>query len=352
MRKDEDGRAAMPPDAAIAKRVREILASANLSEVSSKDIRKQMEEEMGVSLRSKKAFLREQIESFVAEAEDSGEGEAEEAADAEASGDGDGDSRLRDKLNSAIRESAPSKKTKKKGLTGLQKPCQLSDVLEAIVGIPQAPRSQVVKSLWAYIREHNLQVPEDKRKIKCDEALKKVFNSDYIDMFSMNQKLTKHVIPLDELAYEAGAAKRKIKDEEEDEDGKEGLAERAVDRETRAANRLARKRKAEERAEKKEEARKARKAAGKSPKVSGFTVPMKISPKLREFLGTEESQLSRPEVTKQLWDYIKSNQLQDPSDRRKILCDEKLEKLLDCKSFNGFGGLPKLLQAHLTSTRK
>ncbi|EFJ12725.1 hypothetical protein SELMODRAFT_123621, partial [Selaginella moellendorffii] len=93
-------------------------------------------------------------------------------------------------------------------------------------------------------------------------------------------------------------------------------------------------------------------AAGKSPKVSGFTVPMKISPKLREFLGTEESQLSRPEVTKQLWDYIKSNQLQDPSDRRKILCDEKLEKLLDCKSFNGFGGLPKLLQAHLTSTRK
>jgi len=30
-------------------------------------------------------------------------------------------------------------------------------------------------------------------------------------------------------------------------------------------------------------------------------------------------------VVKKLWEYIKGNELQDPSDKRQIMCDEKLQ---------------------------
>jgi chromatin remodeling complex protein RSC6 len=36
-------------------------------------------------------------------------------------------------------------------------------------------------------------------------------------------------------------------------------------------------------------------------------------------------QLSRPGVVKSLWKHIKANDLQDPSDKRQIMCDEKMQ---------------------------
>ena len=34
--------------------------------------------------------------------------------------------------------------------------------------------------------------------------------------------------------------------------------------------------------------------------------------------------MSRPEVVKKIWDYVKANGLQDPNDKRYILCDDSL----------------------------
>jgi len=56
--------------------------------------------------------------------------------------------------------------------------------------------SQVVKKLWAYIRENNLQDPKNRKKIKCDEALRAVFRVNSIDMFQMSKALSKHIWPL------------------------------------------------------------------------------------------------------------------------------------------------------------
>ena len=36
------------------------------------------------------------------------------------------------------------------------------------------------------------------------------------------------------------------------------------------------------------------------------------------------SQLSRPQTVKRLWAHIKANDLQDPSDKRQIICDEPM----------------------------
>lgn len=36
------------------------------------------------------------------------------------------------------------------------------------------------------------------------------------------------------------------------------------------------------------------------------------------------NQLSRPQTVKRVWEYIKANDLQDPSDRRQIRCDDRM----------------------------
>lgn len=37
--------------------------------------------------------------------------------------------------------------------------------------------------------------------------------------------------------------------------------------------------------------------------------------------------MSRPSVVKEIWKYVKANNLQDPSDKRYIICDEKLKPI-------------------------
>ncbi len=54
------------------------------------------------------------------------------------------------------------------------------------------PRTQVVKKIWEYIKEHNLQDPKNKRRILLDDKLETVFTAP-MDMFNMNKQLSKHV---------------------------------------------------------------------------------------------------------------------------------------------------------------
>ena len=94
-------------------------------------------------------------------------------------------------------------------------------------------------------------------------------------------------------------------------------------------------------------------AAGKTAK------PVWLSEALQAFLGVEEC--SRGEVSKKVWAYIKEHnvrlvffsvpshnlpQLQNPADRRQILCDEKLQALLGRPSTDMFG-INKILAKHM-----
>ncbi|KAK3303078.1 SWIB/MDM2 domain-containing protein [Chaetomium strumarium] len=72
----------------------------------------------------------------------------------------------------------------------------------------------------------------------------------------------------------------------------------------------------------------------------GFQKPFNLSYPLQELTG--ETQLSRPQVVKKIWAYIKGNSLQDPNDRRQILCDEKLQAVFKQDKVNMFS-MNKLL---------
>jgi upstream activation factor subunit UAF30 len=66
---------------------------------------------------------------------------------------------------------------------------------------------------------------------------------------------------------------------------------------------------------------------------SGFLKPVQISKELARFTGWDHEDLkSRVDVTKYICDYIRENDLQNPTDRRQILADSKLSKLLNYDS--------------------
>ena len=75
----------------------------------------------------------------------------------------------------------------------LMKPLQPSKELGAVVGNEPLPRPQVVKKVWDYIKSNNLQNPANKREIKADDKLKKVFGKDMVTMFEMNKHLAAHL---------------------------------------------------------------------------------------------------------------------------------------------------------------
>ena len=77
--------------------------------------------------------------------------------------------------------------------------------------------------------------------------------------------------------------------------------------------------------------KKKRKAGNRAP--SGFVKPTKISDELAKFLNKPlGSEMARTEVTRDINKYIRSNNLQDSSNGRKINADSKLAQLLKLKT--------------------
>jgi len=88
---------------------------------------------------------------------------------------------------------------------------------------------------------------------------------------------------------------------------------------------------------------------------SGFAKPALISPELCSFLGKPKgTEMARTEVTKFLTTYIKEHELQDPSNRRKILPDKKLHTLLNTKKSDEvtYFNLQKYMKVHFPASVK
>ena len=84
-------------------------------------------------------------------------------------------------------------------LTVAQKPMALSPALSALLNETQLSRPQTVKKIWEYVKERDLQDPADKRQIRCDDAMRAVFKSDRVHMFTMNKILNQNLYAVDEI---------------------------------------------------------------------------------------------------------------------------------------------------------
>ena len=86
-----------------------------------------------------------------------------------------------------------------------------------------------------------------------------------------------------------------------------------------------------------------------TPAMNGFSKPGPVSDELRTFLGlTSEDLIARTEVTKKITAYCQEHKLQNEADKRIILADAPLRKLLrlDKKDQLTYFNLQKYMKVH------
>merc|ERR1712038_2033136 len=72
----------------------------------------------------------------------------------------------------------------------------VSDDLAAVVGMKEASRAQCIKMLWKYLKDHNLQDPENKQYFFPDKKMGKIFGNERIRAFGMAKFLGAHLTPI------------------------------------------------------------------------------------------------------------------------------------------------------------
>ena len=80
--------------------------------------------------------------------------------------------------------------------SGIQKELNVSKELAVIIGTKKdekISRPQCVKRLWAYLKENNLQDPENKQFFTPDAKMEPVFGNERIKAFSMSKYLKEHL---------------------------------------------------------------------------------------------------------------------------------------------------------------
>ncbi len=88
-------------------------------------------------------------------------------------------------------------------------------------------------------------------------------------------------------------------------------------------------------------------AAKPAKKVNAaLSKPMTLSADLEAVIG--KGPMSRGEVVKAIWVYIKKLDLQDPKNKRDILADDKLKKVFGGKAKVNMFEMTKIVSGHLS----
>eukprot|EP00934_Nitzschia_sp_Nitz4_P008477 Nitzschia sp. Nitz4//scaffold127_size64804//51639//52894//NITZ4_006186-RA/size64804-augustus-gene-0.54-mRNA-1//1//CDS//3329534780//8467//frame0 len=267
-----------PSDQELRAIIRRLVPKVNLQKTGVKAFIKLLSKECGgLDLKPRTDYVKAELSAAINEIESEDEDdESEEEAP-----------KKRRKKNSGEADAPKKKRAAGKGLSVKK---EISDDLANFLGKgKEMARTDIVKALWDYIKEHDLQNPDNKREILLDANMQKVFGCETFTMFTMNKYVAAHIHPFKPLDLSPKEPKppKKRKSKKGDEPP----------------------------------AKKKRK-----PKKPGLQPPYRLSKDMADVVGKDI--LPRPQVVTKLWEYIKGNDLQNPDDKRQILCDEKLKKVM------------------------
>ena len=95
----------------------------------------------------------------------------------------------------AVKKAKPAaKKAKRKPNPALMKPVNVDALLGAVVGDKPAPRGQITKKLWDYIKKNGLQDAKKRTNINADAKLQAIFGGKkQVSMFEMTKLVSKHI---------------------------------------------------------------------------------------------------------------------------------------------------------------
>jgi len=94
------------------------------------------------------------------------------------------------------KKAAPKKKSgaKRKPNAAFMKAMTPTAILAAVIGEKAAPRTEVTKKIWDYIKKNKLQDAINRRMINADEKLKAVFGGKrQVSMFEMTKLVNAHL---------------------------------------------------------------------------------------------------------------------------------------------------------------
>ncbi|XP_071528742.1 uncharacterized protein [Panulirus ornatus] len=212
----------------LKKEISAILKVADLDTISAKKVRQQLEERLGVDLLSRKKEIdalimadvedqaNSQSDEEVSE-EEVPKGKEDSESEPESEGKGGDDDDYEPGAKKAARKPKAAKRRKadddddsgeewgkrkksRKASGGrgkksaFTKSFKLSPELADVVGSDVMPRHEVVKKLWAVIKERELQDPENKQYAICDDQLFKVIGVKRFRTFGMMKHLKDHFL--------------------------------------------------------------------------------------------------------------------------------------------------------------
>ncbi|CEG43671.1 swib complex baf60b domain-containing protein [Plasmopara halstedii] len=319
----------------IAEAIRSIMKDADLEQLSRRMIRKQLEAQFQSDLSSYKDVINATILEVIEQQhvdEDEIENHPEQNEEDEDAENEQTERAPRKKAASSKKKATAKKrkrktveKSEKKAGGGFNAQLSLSPELAQVVGAETMARPQLVKALWGYIHEHNLQDPSNKKLILLDDALRNVFQRDSFTMFSMNKFVKRHVRKPDDLPPGGW-----------DQIPRDGVSS-DEDIEMKAAKKKSVKRK------KKSTIADDEADDSKPKKKNAFNTELSLSPELASLVGSDR--MARPQIVKALWAYIHEHDLQDPNDKRTILLDDKMKQVFQRDSFTMFA-MNKFLKRH------
>ena len=95
-----------------------------------------------------------------------------------------------------VKKAAAPKKpvVKRKPNAAFMKAMNVSAALGAVIGSAPAPRTEVTKKIWGYIKKNGLQDAANKRMINADDKLKAIFGGKkQVSMFEMTKLVSAHL---------------------------------------------------------------------------------------------------------------------------------------------------------------
>ena len=274
----------------LEKTVLSILISSNLREVTAAGLRTRLETETGKSFSSPedRLLLRQLISrSF---REHSSKFSSYTAKKKKASSAASPQAPAKAKV-AAKKKSVASPKKSAEGTKKPRKPqhCVVSPELQAIVKVQEGERQEISKLLWEYIRSQGLQKAEKKSLIVCDDLMKAVCDGeDCINTLHVIKHLNRNL--------------------------------------TRTEGEVAKDRPAKK---------------SRAPQM------VSVSAELQKIVAVEKG--DREEIRSLMWDYIRTNGLQDEKNKKEIICDALLSSLCEGKKRVGILEVTRILNRHLTN---
>jgi len=229
----------------LSKSIRELIKGQDLDSLTSKIVRKKLDAKYGVDLTERKKEIDKLLMAIINEEDESSSDDeinpepavkkmkssgpaskpkssvktdqelAEELQELERGG-----RRTRAPAKKPLKKREKKKKAtddpdKPKKVTAYTAPCDLSPALSEIMGTNQLPRNEVVKRMWAIIKERNLKDPRNGQFMICDDQLYKVFGKKRVKTFGMMGILKDHIFKAGTMSDEMYTPSSKSTPEEE-----------------------------------------------------------------------------------------------------------------------------------------